>query len=86
LWKAACRCLHPTYRDVVVFEALGEHTDHGILVLPLNDARGGGKDSESSLSQTGLGGLAGLEENAEKFGPLVAYIKGKMKRVRINRL
>lgn len=55
-------------------------------MLSFNDARGGGKDSESSLSQTGFGGLAGLEENAEKFGPLVAYIMGKMKRVRINRL
>jgi hypothetical protein len=61
-----------TYGNVLIFETLGEHTQDSILVLLLYNARGGSEDSESSLPQTGLGGLAGLEEDSEELWPLIA--------------
>ena len=61
-----------TYRDIVIFETLGENADNGVLVLLLDDTGGGCEDSEGSLSKTRIGRLAGLEENTKQLGPLIA--------------
>ena len=59
-----------SYRYGVILESLLEGLDHSILVLLLDDARGGGKDTERSLAFLGLAGLAQLEHSTEEFGPL----------------
>ena len=62
-----------TYSDVLILESLCENANDGILVLLLNDTGGGCEDSESSLSKTRIGRLAGLEQDTKQLGPLVAY-------------
>lgn len=61
-----------TYGDVLIFKALGEDTQDSILMLLLNDSGCSSEDSEGSLAQTRLGGLASLEEDSEEFWPLIA--------------
>jgi len=41
-------------------------------MLLLNNAGCGSEDTESSLSQTRVGGMASLEEDSEELWPLLA--------------
>jgi hypothetical protein len=59
------------YHDGFILEALLESLEHRLLMLLLDDAGGGCKDSESILTLLGLGSLAQLEESAKKFRPAI---------------
>ena len=51
-----------TYVNALIPESLSEHTQDGILMLLLDNTRGGGKNAECGFTETSFRGLAGLEE------------------------
>jgi hypothetical protein len=61
-----------TYGDVLIFKTLSEDTHNSIFMLLLNNSGSSSEDSESSLTQTRLRGLASLEEDSEELWPLIA--------------
>lgn len=63
-----------TYGDVIILESLGENLHDSFFVLSLDDTRSGGEDAVCRFPQAGVGVLAGLEEHAEKFRPLLTCV------------
>lgn len=56
-----------------IFEALAKNAQDGILMLSLNNARGGRENPERRFAQARIfGGLTGMEKNTKQLRPLIS--------------
>ena len=56
-----------------IFETLAKNAQDGILMLSLNNARGGRENPERRFAQARIfGGLTGMEENTKQLWPMIS--------------
>lgn len=60
-----------TYPNLRVFETLRKGMADSLLMLLLDDARGGVEDTEGRFALSGVIGSAQLEEDGKQFVPLL---------------